>query len=402
MRSAAANPLGGPTREMTVAKTRILATHAGVLPRPADLTQMIFARAEGKPYDRVALDARLKDSVASIVRQQVEAGIDCVNDGELSKTTFSNYVRERMAGYEVRHYKPGEGPARLSIGARDARKFPGYFHDGKGGFASGEPRFPQVFCVGPLKYIGQEALQTDLKNFRAALDGVKVEEAFLPSNTPGTIEHWLRNDYYKSQEEFLFAIAEAMREEYQAIINAGFILQIDDPDLPDGWLMYPDMSVPDYRKYAELRVEALNHALRGLPREKIRLHVCWGSFHGPHHDDIPLRDIIDIIFKVPASGYSIEASNPAHEHEWEVFKTVKLPEGAVLIPGVVGHATDFIEHRELVAQRLRRYADLVGAENLMAGTDCGLGYRVGHAEIAWAKLRTLAEGARLASEQISN
>jgi 5-methyltetrahydropteroyltriglutamate--homocysteine methyltransferase len=198
----------------------------------------------------------------------------------------------------------------------------------------------------------------------------------------------------------LHGIADAMREEYRAIVEAGFLLQIDDPDLPDGWQMYPDMSVAEYRHYAELRVEALNYALSGIPREKIRLHVCWGSFHGPHENDIPLRDIVDIVFKVRAASYSIEASNPRHEHEWRVFENVRLPEGAVLIPGVVGHCTDFIEHPELVAERLVRYAKLVGRERVMAGTDCGLGPRVGHAKIAWAKLEALVEGARLASREL--
>jgi 5-methyltetrahydropteroyltriglutamate--homocysteine methyltransferase len=254
--------------------------------------------------------------------------------------------------------------------------------------------------VAPLKYAGQEALRADLENFKAALKGVEVSEAFLPANTPGTIEHWLRNDYYPDQEAFVYGIAEAMRVEYRAIVEAGFLLQIDDPDLPDGWQMYPQMSVAEYRRYATLRVEALNHALRGIPAEKVRLHVCWGSFHGPHQSDIPLKDIIDIIFRVRAGAYSIEASNPRHEHEWRVFEDVRLPEGAMLVPGVVGHCTDFVEHPALVAERLVRYAKLVGRENVMGGTDCGLGPRVGHARIAWAKLEALAEGARLATRQL--
>ena len=254
--------------------------------------------------------------------------------------------------------------------------------------------------MAPLKYAGHAALKEDFENFRAALQGPKVGEAFLPANTPGTIEHWLRNEHYPGQEDFVYAIAEAMREEYKAIVGAGFLLQIDDPDLADGWQMYPEMSLADYRNYATLRVDALNHALRGIPREKVRLHVCWGSFHGPHQHDLPLKDIVDIIFRVRASSYSIEASNPCHEHEWRVFEEFKLPEGAVLIPGVVGHYSDFIEHPELVAERLVRYANLVGRENVMGGTDCGLGPRVGHATIAWAKLEALAEGARLASQRL--
>jgi 5-methyltetrahydropteroyltriglutamate--homocysteine methyltransferase len=382
---------------------RILTTHAGALPRPEDLRALIFAKAERQPYDPVVLTARLRQSVAEVVDKQLEAGIDSINDGELSKTNFTNYVRERLSGFETRLLKPGEGPPPLSIASRETAKFAGFFNRGGkgfGGFAGAGPSKPQVFCVAPLKYVGHQDLKSDLDNFREALAGKKVTEAYLPANTPGTIEHWLRNDYYKSEEEFLYAIAEAMREEYKAIVDAGFLLQIDDPDLPDGWQMYPDMSVKEYRKYATLRVEALNHALRGIAREKIRLHVCWGSFHGPHENDIPLREIVGIVFKVPASSYSIEASNPRHEHEWSVFQDVKLPAGAVLIPGVVGHCTDFIEHPELIAERLVRYARLVGRENVMAGTDCGLGPRVGHESIVWAKLSAMTEGAKLATREL--
>jgi 5-methyltetrahydropteroyltriglutamate--homocysteine methyltransferase len=385
---------------MSEMKRRILTTHAGSLPRADELKRLIFARASGQAHDRDALARSLRAGVAEVVRKQLECGIDSVNDGELGKTNFTNYCRERLGGFETREYKPGEGPAPLSVTSRDSREFPQYFASGKGGLSGGKLTLTQVFSVAPLKYVGHAALKEDLDNFRSALQGVKVAEAFLPANTPGTIEHWLRNEYYQSDEAFLEAIAEAMREEYKAITDAGFLLQIDDPDLPDGWQMYPEMSVRDYRKYAMLRVDALNHALRGIPEEKIRLHVCWGSFHGPHRNDIPLRDIIDIIFRVRAGSYSIEASNPCHEHEWRVFEDVKLPEGAVLIPGVVGHCCDFIEHPELVAERLVKYAKLVGRENVMAGTDCGLGPRVGSPEIAWAKLTAMAEGARLATRQL--
>ena len=382
---------------------RILTTHAGSLPRSDELRRMVYARAEGRPYDKDALAKRLNSEVAEVVRKQVACGVDSVNDGEIGKTNFTNYVRERLEGFETRRYEPGKGPTPLSIAGRDLKKFPEYFAAGGrgfGAFAGSGPSQAQVFCVAPLKYVGHTALKQDLENFRAALQGVKVWEAFLPANTPGTIEHWLRNEHYPSEEAFVYAIAEAMREEYQAIVDAGYLLQIDDPDLPDGWQMYPEMSVVDYRKYATLRVDALNHALRDIPREKIRLHVCWGSFHGPHQHDIPLRDIVDIIFRVRAASYSIEASNPCHEHEWRVFEDFKLPEGAVIIPGIVGHFSDFIEHPELVAERLVRYAKLVGRENVMGGTDCGLGPRVGHAKIAWAKLEALAEGARLATKRL--
>jgi len=374
---------------------RILVTHAGSLPRPNDLRAMVVAKTAGQPYDQAAINARLPSAVAEAVRRQIACGIDIVNDGELSKFNFTDYVRDRIAGYEAR---PNTGRRRLDMTARDVRKFAGYFEAVPRARALGPATMP--VCVAPLRYVGQADLKRDLDNFRAALSGAQVAGAYLPANTPGTIEHWIANEYYKSDEEFLFAIAEVMREEYRAIVDAGFLLQIDDPDLPDGWACLPDISLSEYRKYATLRVDALNHALQGIPKEKVRLHVCWGSFHGPHHDDIPLRDIIDLIFRVNAGSYSIEASNPCHEHEWHVFEDVKLPEGATLIPGVVGHCTDFIEHPDLVAERLVRYARLVGRENVLAGTDCGLGTRVGHESICWAKFAAMAEGARRATKTL--
>jgi len=387
---------------------RILTTHAGSLPRPDDIPPLVSARADGQPYDKQLLARRLRESVADVVRKQVEVGMDSVNDGEFGKTNFTYYVRERLGGCESRSIAPGERTVVMNISARDMQEFSEYFA-GRDFFgrpmragavpAGGLGTENLAYCVAPLKYAGLEALQLDIDNFKAALAGSGAAEGFLPANTPGTIEHWLRNDYYKSDEEFLFAIADAMHVEYKAIVDAGLVLQIDDPDLPDGWQMFPEMSVAEYKKYAMLRVEALNHALRDIPAEAVRLHVCWGSFHGPHKHDIPLRDIIDIIFAVRAASYSIEASNPRHEHEWAVFEDVKLPEGKVLIPGVVGHCSDFIEHPELVAQRLVRYADLVGRENVIAGTDCGMS-RVGHASVCWAKLAAMAEGARLATREL--
>jgi 5-methyltetrahydropteroyltriglutamate--homocysteine methyltransferase len=372
---------------------RILTTHAGSLPRPPELREMVFAKAAGTPYHQAAFDQHLSAAVSDAVRRQAACGIDVVNDGELSKTNFTDYVRWRIAGYEER---PSTGRRRLSITARDEAKFAGYFDSRP--YPLGPATMP--VCVEPLRYIGQADLARDLDNFRTALAGISTAGAFLPANTPGTIEHWMLNEHYKSDEEFVFAIADVMHEEYQAIVDAGFLLQIDDPDLPDGWNCLPDISLPDYRKYAIMRVDALNHALRGIPREKVRLHVCWGSHHGPHHDDIPLKDIIDLIFRVNAGSFSIEASNPCHEHEWHVFEDTKLPEGATLVPGVVGHCSDFIEHPDLVAERLVRYAKLVGRENVLAGTDCGLGTRVGHPSICWAKFETMTEGARRATKML--
>ncbi len=379
---------------------RILTTHAGALPRSGELTRMVLEHAAGKSRDPARFSEMLRGEIAEVVRKQADLGVDIVNDGELGKTNFNNYCLERLSGFESRPYVEGKSPKPLSIGARDAREFPDYFSGNLAGFARFRTPETQTFCNAPLTYSGEASLRRDLDNFRAALAGVKVEGAFLPANTPGTIEHWMINDFYNSEEEFLFAIADCMAKEYRAIVDAGFELQIDDPDLPDGWLMYPDMTIPEYRAYARLRIDALNHALRDIPREKIRLHVCWGSFHGPHHDDIPLKDIVDLVFSVRAASYSIEASNPAHDHEWRVFETVKLPDGAVLIPGVIGHHSDFIEHPELIAERLVRFATLVGRENVVAGSDCGLGPRVGHGSIAWAKLGAMRKGADMATKKL--
>ncbi|MQG68605.1 MAG: cobalamin-independent methionine synthase II family protein [SAR202 cluster bacterium] len=371
---------------------RILTTHAGSLARPADLREMAIAKNGGEPYDEAALAGRLRSAVIQVVQQQVESGLDSINDGEFSKFNFTSYARERLSGHEQRTAVPGEVLSKIY--GRDALEFPEYF-EGRGNLGGAE-----VICTGPLTYIGHTALQADIDNFKVALQGVEDTEAFLPAVAPGTIEHWMENSYYEKDEDVLNAIADAMHEEYKAITDAGFLLQIDDPDLADAWQIHPEMSVAQYRAFAELRIEALNYALRDIPEESIRFHMCWGSYHGPHVYDIALTDIINIILKVKAVGYSIEASNPRHEHEWRVFEDVKLPDGKSLIPGVVGHASDFVEHPELIAQRLVRYGQIVGRENVIAGTDCGLGTRVGHPKIAWAKFEALAEGAALATKQL--
>jgi 5-methyltetrahydropteroyltriglutamate--homocysteine methyltransferase len=381
---------------MLTSTERILTTHAGALPRPPELRELVLAKARGEAIDEAALARQLPAAVREVVARQIACCLDIVNDGELSKPNFTDYVATRLSGIARR--PGGTGQRRLDMTARDALRFPDYFTATRRVRYAGGAVLP--VCTGELRYVGQAELRRDLDNFRAALSGVEGVEAFLPANTPGTIEHWLANEHYENDEAFLFAIAEAMRTEYEAIVEAGFLLQIDDPDLPDGWACRPGLSVAQYRDYALLRIEALNHGLRNIPKEKVRLHVCWGSFHGPHHDDIPLKDIIDLIFRVRAGSFSIEASNPCHEHEWRVFETVKLPDGATLIPGVVGHCTDFIEHPDLVAERLVRYARLVGRENVLAGTDCGLGTRVGHPSICWAKLDSLVEGARRASRTL--
>ena len=370
--------------------------HAGSLPRPDDVRAMVLAKGEGESVDEAKLLAGLDDAVKGVVQMQIECGVDSINDGEQSKSNFTNYAKERLGGTEVRLFEPGEGPEPQQISQRDRLEFPYYFSKGaaQGGT---RPRNKQTFCVEPLTYVGNDLLQADVTRFKTALKGVTNQEPFLPSVAPGSIEHWLWNEHYATQEEFVFAIADAMSNEYKAIVDAGFVLQIDDPDMFDAFQIHPEFDVAQYRKFAELRIEALNHALRDIPQDRIRLHVCWGSYHGPHLYDIPLTDVVDLFLKVKASAFSIEASNPRHEHEWAVWKDVKLPDGATLIPGVVGHASDFVEHPDLVAQRLLRYAEIVGRENLMAGTDCGLGTRVGDPKIAWAKFRSMSEGARRAS-----
>ncbi|HTM08895.1 MAG TPA: cobalamin-independent methionine synthase II family protein [Verrucomicrobiae bacterium] len=375
---------------------RILTTHAGSLPLPPDLKEMLVAKNNGQPYDKEALAKRVKSAVAEAVKKQLDCGLDIINDGELGKPNFSRYTRERLSGFVERPARADERPS--TIYGRDLKEFAEYFQK-RTTTMRGENVW-RVFCNGPLKYIGHDAVKADIETFREALKGQKYEEAFLPAVAPGTLEHWLKNDYYKTDEEYLFALAEAMREEYKAIVDSGFLLQIDNPDLPDAWQIYPEMSVADYRKYAGMRVDALNHALRDLPPDRIRFHTCWGSYHGPHKYDIPLRDIVDLILKVRANTYSIEAANVRHEHEWRVWEEVKLPEGKVLVPGVVGHATDIVEHPRLIADRLIRYAKIVGRENVMGGTDCGLGPRVGHANIAWAKFEAMAEGARIATREL--
>ena len=378
---------------MQTSRERILVSHAGSLPRPPELREMLEAKNAGRPYDRDAFDRAVREAVAEAVRRQVEIGIDIVNDGELSKLSFTYYVRERLAGVV-----PSDGASHEHgrIYGRDAVDFPEFF----GGRDNQRGR--EAVCVAPLRYVGQEAVQADIANLKAALAGLqgRYVDAFLPAVAPGTIEHWLTNEHYETDDEYLDAIGEAMREEYRAIVDAGFILQIDDPDLGDGWQVHREMSVAAYHRFADRRIEALNYALRGLPEERIRFHICWGSYHGPHLHDIPLKEVIDLVLKVRAQVYSIEAATPAHEHEWRVFRDVKLPEGKALMPGVVGHCSDFVEHPRLVADRLIKYANLVGKENVIAGTDCGIPPRVGHPSVGWAKYEAMVEGARLATREL--
>jgi 5-methyltetrahydropteroyltriglutamate--homocysteine methyltransferase len=378
---------------------RIIMSHAGSLHRPDDLRATMQARRDDDPID-AALAARIKAAVAEVVRLQAENGVDVVNDGEYTKRSWQTYARGRLGGIEQRPLQPGETAGNQSITAREEQVFPEYFASlTRGGQGAGFAR-DAVYCVGPLSYTGAGEIKRDIEYFRAAMQGVDVEEGVLTALAPGTIEHWLRNEYYKSTEEFLFAIADAMHEEYKAITDAGFVLQLDDPDLPDGFQVHPELTPDEYIKFAELRVEALNHSIRDIPEDRVRLHICWGSSHHPHTQDLPFSKIIDTMYKVKAECYSFEAANPMHEWEWNVFEEHPLPAGKSIMPGVLGHAArEFVEHPELVAQRIVRYANLVGRENVIGGTDCGL-QRAAHASIMWAKFRAGAEGARIATRKL--
>lgn len=386
---------------MKNSSSRILTTHIGSLVRPPALVEVIGAKERGQSYDREELAALVRDSVREVVRKQVESGIDVPSDGEYGKPSFSGYANERLSGFEPRPINPKESP--LLNWGRDREMFREFYEEYEA--ATGSSRGQPVVCTGPITYQGQEWVQRDIDNFKAALAGVTPEEAFIPAVAPGTIELQRKNEYYPTDEAFLFAIAEAMREEYKAIVDAGFLLQIDDPRVVTQYGMPdPAPSIEEYRKFAELRVEAINHALEGIPEDRVRYHLCWGSWHGPHVTDVPLKDIVDIVLRVRAGAYCVEAANPRHEHEWQVWENVKFPDGKVLIPGVVAHTTNLVEHPELVAWRIAIYARLVGRENVIAGTDCGFSQgaftpRV-HSSIMWAKLQALAEGAALATEQL--
>jgi 5-methyltetrahydropteroyltriglutamate--homocysteine methyltransferase len=380
---------------MKYSTERILTTHAGALPQPPDLRTLHASQGESKTVDTNRFERRVREVVAEVVRKQIACGVDIINDGEVGKSNFSRYARERLSGFCEREVRPEDRPS--TIYERDLVEFADYFQMRT---SNRGDNLRRVFCNAPLRYVGAAALQLEIQDFKSALESQSYEEAFLPAIAPGTIEHWMKNDYYSNDEAYLMAIADAMHEEYKAIVDAGFLLQIDDPDLPDGWQFMAHMSVAEYRRYAALRVDALNHGLRDIDADRVRFHTCWGSYHGPHKYDIPLRDIVDLVLKVKANTISIEAANPRHEHEWRVWEEVKLPPDKVLVPGVVGHATDIVEHPQAIADRLVRYAKIIGRENVMAGTDCGLGPRVGAAQICWAKLEALADGARLATEQL--
>jgi 5-methyltetrahydropteroyltriglutamate--homocysteine methyltransferase len=365
---------------------RILTTHVGSLPRP-DALQKLMANSK--------TDAGMvRDAVADVVKRQVDAGIDIVDDGEQSKPGFITYIHERLSGMEPRTDNPGQ------LDSREKRSFPEFYAHGHSG-----TRPAPMLCTGPIRYIGQKQLATDIANLKAALHGRSVTDVFMPAVSPGQIQRYHLNRHYRSDDEFLAAIGEAMREEYKAIIDAGFMLQIDDPHLAMHYMLSPDLSIEDVRRWAEHYVESLNHTLRGLPPGRIRHHTCYGINMGPRIHDIEFKHLVDIVLKIRANYYSFEAANPRHEHEWKIWANTKLPAGKAIIPGVISHCSVLVEHPELVSERIQRYARLVGKENVIAGADCGFASMPRavvevHPSIVWAKFQALGEGARLASRAL--
>jgi 5-methyltetrahydropteroyltriglutamate--homocysteine methyltransferase len=372
---------------------RFLTTHTGSLPRPDDLIRIMYAKEEGVPVEGQALAARVRTAVAEIVKKQADVGIDIVNDGETSKPSYATYVKDRLDGF---------GGTGNTFVYQDLVDFPNL---AKRVFGDpGRSRRKTPACNAPIRVRDESAAKVDVENLKTALAAANVTRAFLSAASPGVVSLFFRNDHYPSQEAYLFAIADAMRHEYEAVAAAGIVLQIDCPDLAMGrHIQYAALTLSEFRKRAAMHIEALNQAVANIPPEQLRMHVCWGNYEGPHHCDVPLADIIDLVFTARPSAISFEAANPRHGHEWTLFERVKLPAGKVLIPGVIESKSNFIEHPELVAQRLGRYAKLVGRENVIAGSDCGYGTWVGQAavdpDVVWAKLGAMVEGARIASRR---
>jgi 5-methyltetrahydropteroyltriglutamate--homocysteine methyltransferase len=402
---------------------RILVTHVGSLVRPLAIRDIMWAREREQSYDEAHFQKTLKDEVANVVRQQADTGVDIVSDGEFGKAGWIRYVAERLGGFVHREFRDGDHEATPNHLIREVAKFadfyaayhPIQYYDWlppgqsktplKPDNTSARPKALVWECVGPITYEGQSAISHDIAHFKAALDGVKVEGAFMPVAAPMSARGLWLNAYYKTDAEIVVALADALKEEYKAIVDAGFILQLDDAFMAHEYdRLLGEMSPKEVHKYAERCVDLTNYALSGIPEDKVRYHVCWGSWNVPHTQDVPLRTLSDLILKVKAQAYAIEAANPRHEHEWLVWKDVKLPDGKILIPGVISHATNVVEHPELVAMRIKNFASLVGRENVIAGTDCGFAQSYDiircHPSVMWAKLEALVEGARIASKDL--
>lgn len=375
---------------------RILTTHTGSLPRPDHLVQLMVAREQGKPVDATVLANSVRNAVVDVVNHQVAVGIDIISDGEMSKIGFANYVKDRLTGFE------GESNPFV---AQDVLDHPDLrvrmFRRNEGS----ESRYFTPACTGPITLRDRDAVHQDIANLKAALQESQPAEVFMPAASPGTIAQVMQNRYYPTQEEYLYALADAMRYEYQAITAAGLLLQLDCPDLAmQRHTRFAEASIDEFRRQVQQNIEVLNYALTGFSPEQVRIHVCWGNYPGPHHRDVPLKDIIDLLLTIQGNALSIEAANPRHEHEWNVFEEIHLPDDKVLIPGLIDTCSTYVEHPEVVAQRLVRFARVIGRENVIAGTDCGFGTFVGASvvapSVAWAKLQSLVEGARLASQKL--
>ena len=392
---------------MKTSQSRILTTHTGSLPRPADLVALLNAKELGEAYDRAAYDARIARGITEIVARQAETGLDVVDDGEHSKVNWMAYARARLSGLEEI-----DSPPKFRGATRDSLEFPGAYEDMRvmlaarsGALVAKRQVRPRAqICSGPIKYVGQAELAQDIANLKRAMAGTRAEEAFMTAISPSNLELYYENRFYPTQEEYLAALAEAMRAEYLAIVDAGLLLQIDDPRMATHYNRAVDASVEECRKFIALRVEAVNHALRGIPPERVRFHTCYSVNVAPRVHDFELRHFADLMLRINACAYLIEGANPRHEHEWQVWDDVRLPDDKVLVPGVVSHCVQLVEHPELVAQRIERYARVVGRERVIAGTDCGFGTSGAgdevHPEVAWAKLAALVEGARLASARL--
>jgi 5-methyltetrahydropteroyltriglutamate--homocysteine methyltransferase len=400
--SRKSTPKGSPAKTSPTHGGRILTTHVGSLVRPAELKTFLAAQRDRTPYDEVTFNACLHDSVADVVRKQADIGLDIINDGEYGKTiSWSRYVLRRLSGFEQRQTQETGMPA--AVVGRDRREFAEFYadYDKSQGFSG----MTGWALTGPIRYTGHADIARDIANFKAAAKGTKAHDLFMAAVAPASVAPDRADEYCKSDEEYVFAVADALRDEYKAIVDAGLILQVDDAYLAHTYeVMVPPKTRKDYRKWAAVRIEALNQALKGLPEERTRYHVCWGSWNGPHAHDVELKDIVDLILQVRTGGYLLEMANPRHEHEWQVWERVKLPKGRKLIPGVISHQTNVVEHPELVAERLLRLARLVGRDNVIASTDCGFAQgpfvqRV-HPTIMWAKLRALVDGARIASKRL--
>jgi len=384
---------------------RIHVSHAGRLSSDNEAFEAEERKkSRGQPYDEAAYPGLLRNAVADIVQRQIDVGIDAISDAELGRLRTFPYYQRRLNGIEYRACKPGEFGATI-FKTRERERFASYYEDAdRARYEAGAPsnRTMMIICNGPLQNKDTSVLEDELARFRAVVTevGAQDRDAFFPVIAPGWLDHFIFNEFYKTEEEFIYALAEIMRPEYEAIAAAGFIVQIDDPGLPDAWATFiPEPPMEEYRKRSRLRVEALNHALRNIPEDRVRYHLCWGSWNGPHVDDLPFVNVVDLMLEVKAQAYSFEAANVRHEHEWKVWRDVKLPDGKILIPGVVSHRTNSVEHPEVVADRLINFANLVGRENVIAGTDCGMGIRIHH-EIGWAKLEAMVEGSALASKTL--